>query len=93
MWNQECKEIGGYIELDNYGGDFLYSDGILLNSGRSCLGYLIHVRKIKVIYIPWFCCSAVREYCEKLDVKVRQYCIDEHGNLWFWICLLVHGCM
>ena len=31
------KEIGGYMDFETFHGEMLYSDGILLNTGRACL--------------------------------------------------------
>lgn len=70
-------EIGGYIELDQYRLPMRYEDGILLNSGRSALQYLLKARSIQKIAIPWFCCDSVRNACIKVGVAVRQYNINE----------------
>jgi hypothetical protein len=88
------KEIGGYIEFERYRGRMLHEDGILLNSGRSCLAYLIIARKIKKIAIPYFMCGSVFEVCRKHGVQIRFYHVDidlrpEDINLdeneWFYL--------
>ncbi len=71
-------ELGGYIELDNYTGNMLHEEGVLLNSGRACLAYILLAKKVNTIYLPWFCCSDVRDYVKKIGVNIRQYNIDEH---------------
>lgn len=71
-------EIGGYIEMEHYHRPMLYENGILLNSGRSCLSYLIKVNKITHIMLPYFICDSVIHLCEKENVKVSYYTIDEN---------------
>lgn len=70
------KEIGGYIELDKFTGEMLYSDGIKLNCGRNALAYLIEAKDIKAIAIPKFMCDSCDSVLKKYDVLVRYYSID-----------------
>ncbi len=67
------KEYGGYIELDEFRGEEYYTDCLSLNSGRSCLGYLIEKRNIKKIYLPFFLCDTVKETCEKYGIEYEYY--------------------
>ena len=67
------KEIGGYIELDQYQHPMLHDKGIALNTGRNCLAYLIESKKIFSIYLPYFICDVVIEICRKLNVKIIFY--------------------
>ncbi len=67
------KEIGGYIELDQYRLPMLHDSAVALNCGRNCLAYLIRARKIKKIVLPYFLCDSVRNICEKEHVKIRYY--------------------
>ena len=71
------REIGGYIELDTYHLPMLHDDGIFLNSGRTCLSYLIKTKNIKRIVLPWFCCDVVRDVCFRANVNVRCFSIGE----------------
>ena len=71
------REIGGYIELDTYRDQMLHEDGILLNSGRGCLWYLLKARKIRKIVLPLYCCDCVREACAKVGTEVRYFSVDE----------------
>lgn len=70
------REIGGYIELDTYQGHMLYENGILLNSGRSGLAYLIESKNIKKISIPYFLCNCIYDTCVKYGVNINKYNID-----------------
>jgi len=67
------REIGGYIELDNYRGSMLHKDGIFLNCGRNALAYIIKARCIRSIYLPYFLCDSVTDVCKKYGVKVFYY--------------------
>lgn len=71
------REIGGYIELDNYTLPMLHDDAIALNCGRNALAYIIRAKKIKKIYIPKFLCASVPNVCKKEGIKIEYYSIDE----------------
>ena len=71
------KEYGGYIELDELNGSEYYTDCLSLNSGRSCLGYLIENRNITKIYLPCFLCDTVKETCEKYKIAYEYYTITD----------------
>lgn len=71
------KEYGGYIELDYQTGKELHESAIALNCGRNCLAYLIEVKNIKKLYLPYFLCASVVNTCKKYNVEVEYYRIDE----------------
>ncbi len=77
------KAIGGYFELEAGSGDgeFIHSDGILLNSGRSAFEYLLRARKPSKVYLPKYICDAMLEPLEKLNVEYQFYKIDEKLEL------------
>lgn len=75
--DDHVREIGGYIELDNYNNPMLHEGALALNCGRNCLAYLIRARKIKKILLPYFLCDSVRNLCEKEQVQVEYYNNDE----------------
>lgn len=72
------KEIGGYIELDQYHLPMLHENAISLNCGRNCLAYLIRAKGIQKMILPWFLCDSVRETCINEGVDIRYYHIDEN---------------
>ena len=72
------KEIGGYLELDEYHMTMLYEDAIHLNCGRSCLAYLIEARNIKKIYLPYFICNSVIDVCKRYNIVIQFYNISEN---------------
>lgn len=69
-------ELGGYIEMEHYHLPMLYEDGILLNSGRSCLSYLIKANHITKMAVPYFICDSVTNQCLKDQVEICFYSID-----------------
>lgn len=70
------KEIGGYIELDAYSGKEYHSKAVALNCGRNALIYLIQIKQIQTIYMPYFICSSVTDACKKYGVQLKYYHID-----------------
>ncbi|MDO5787123.1 MAG: hypothetical protein Q4P09_05365 [Phascolarctobacterium sp.] len=71
------REIGGYIELDNYRGTMLYHDAVLLNCGRNALAYLIKARGIKRIFLPYYLCDSVTNVCKRYGVTIKYYHIGD----------------
>ncbi len=75
----DIKPIGGYFELElsNRGG-FLHDDGVLLNSGRNALEYILRsLPDIKHLYIPYFTCDVVMEPIDKMAIPYSRYHINE----------------
>lgn len=69
------KEIGGYIELDNYSGKMIHEKGIKLNCGRNALAYLLKAKKIKKLLMPKFMCDSNDRVLADNGVKVDLYSI------------------
>lgn len=69
------KEIGGYIELDDYQGKMLYDDGIKLNCGRKALEYVVKAKRIKKILMPKFMCDSCDKVFRNNGVEVKYYSI------------------
>lgn len=67
------QEYGGYIEFEHFRGNEYYEDAVALNSGRSCMEYLIKTRKIKTVYLPYFMCNSVKNVCDRLNVTTIYY--------------------
>jgi len=77
------KEIGGYfqLELSNKGG-FMHDDGVLLNSGRNALEYILRAKgDIRRLWIPYYTCDTVLEPLVKLNIPYFFYSIDEQLEL------------
>jgi hypothetical protein len=76
--------IGGYFEwefardLDN----FPYRNGVLVNSGRYALEYiLMSLSPISKIYVPYFTCEVVLEPIKRLNIPYDFYHINEKLEL------------
>ena len=70
--------IGGYFEMElpDYGG-FLHDDGVLLNSGRNALEYVLRsLPDINHLWIPYYTCEVILEPVRKLDIAYSFYRID-----------------
>lgn len=72
------KSIGGYFQLELQQGDFIHSDGVLLNTARNCFEYILRVREPKHVYIPKFICDVMTQPLEKLKISYSFYQIDEN---------------
>ena len=74
------KAIGGYFGLADYeeGGTFPHQGGILLNTGRNALEYILRsIGEVKHLYLPYYTCEVVLEPVEKLGIPYTFY----HTNL------------
>ena len=70
--------IGGYFELElTNRGQFLHDDGLLLNSGRNALEYVLRaLGDVKDLYVPYYTCDVVMEPIEKLNIPYTFYHIN-----------------
>lgn len=71
--------IGGYFELElpDCGG-FLHDDGVLLNSGRNALEYvLMSLCDVQHLYVPYYTCDVVMEPLSKLGIPYSFYHINQ----------------
>lgn len=71
------NEIGGFIEFEHFSGKEYHKNCVCLNSGVSCLSYLIKVYNIKTIYLPYYLCDSIKEVCEKNNVTYYYYNISK----------------
>lgn len=73
------QAIGGYFELADYehGEGFPHQDGILLNTGRNALEYILRcIGKVKGVYLPYYTCEVVLEPLKKLLIPYSFYHIN-----------------
>lgn len=71
--------IGGYFELADYasGNGFPHQDGILLNTGRNALEYILRCNgEVKGIYLPYYTCEVILEPLKKLHIPYVFYHIN-----------------
>jgi hypothetical protein len=78
------KPIGGYFEWEfpTNNGSFPHSDGILLNSGRHSLEYILKsLGTIKRLWIPYYTCDVVLQPIERLGTPYSFYRINKDFTL------------
>lgn len=67
------KEIGGYFELEHLISDEYYKGLIHLNTARNALLYLIKLKEIEKVYIPYYLCNSVSDMLQKFGYKYEYY--------------------
>ncbi|MFC0876131.1 hypothetical protein ACE01N_06035 [Saccharicrinis sp. FJH2] len=72
------KGIGGYFEFDCYHNTDLHKNALFLNSGRSCLRYIIKAYQIKKLFIPLFSCDVILDIIIEEKIEFSFYKIDEN---------------
>lgn len=78
------EAIGGYFELADLveEGRFPHNDGVLLNTGRNALEYILRsIGKVKRVYLPYYTCEVVREPLEKLLIPYTYYHINQQFEI------------
>lgn len=72
------RAIGGYFEIEEKGsGIFPHKNGILLNTGRNALEYILRsIVDISFIYLPYYTCDVVLEPILKLKIPFAYYHIN-----------------
>lgn len=72
------EAIGGYFELADYEeGVFPHQDGILLNTGRNALEYILRsIGEVKGVFLPYYTCEVVLEPLKKLHIPWVFYHIN-----------------
>lgn len=73
------EAIGGYFELADLveGGKFPHNDGVLLNTGRNALEYILRsIGKVKHVFLPYYTCEVVLEPLKKLNIPYTYYHIN-----------------
>lgn len=67
------REIGGYLELERFGGREYHDGALALNCARNCLVYLIGARGIGRVWVPAFLCSSVSAAARAAGAEVLEY--------------------
>ena len=78
------KPIGGYFEWEFPANNqsFPHSDGVLLNSGRHSLEYILKsLGAIKRLWIPYYTCDVVLQPIERLGISYSFYRINKDFTL------------
>jgi len=72
-----CKEIGGYFNLECGNIPIYHKDGVLLNSARNALRYIIKACNIKKIALPYYTCPVVWQAVKEENCEIVPYDIDD----------------
>lgn len=78
------RPIGGYFEWEFPANDdsFPHSDGVLLNSGRHSLEYiLLSLGQINHLYIPYYTCDVLLQPIERIGIPYSFYHINKDFTL------------
>lgn len=73
------RPVGGYFELADRcrQGVFPHSDGVLLNTGRNALEFILRaIGNVSRIYLPYYTCEVVLEPLRKLSIPWTYYSIN-----------------
>lgn len=70
------REIGGYFGLELQRGSEFHRGAIRLNSGRSCLAYLLAADNVKRLYLPFYLCDTLIEVIQDAGIEYSFYPID-----------------
>lgn len=71
------KEIGGYLQLEEFSGKDYYDTLYKVNLGRTALLWLVQSRHCKKILLPYFLCSSVINVCSVNSIEVEFYNLDD----------------
>lgn len=71
----KLKEIGGYIEVDLPCRRKLHEGAVALNSGRSCVAYLLESRGVKMLWIPDYMCDSISGLLDRYGVGWKKYAV------------------
>lgn len=71
--------IGGYFEWADRGecGVFPHSNGLLLNTGRNALEFILRsIGRVRRVFLPYYTCAVVLEPLKRLSIPWSFYAID-----------------
>lgn len=77
------RSIGGFFSLElphNTWGE-LYPEAIRLNSGRSCLEYILKARNYKKVWLPYYTCDAMLQPIMRNGLDYEFYHIDKDFHI------------
>ena len=77
------KCIGGFfsLELSHSTWGERYPKAIKLNSGRSCLEYILIARKYKKVWLPYYTCEAILQPIMRNGIEYGFYHIDKDFHI------------
>lgn len=67
------KEIGGYLEFENFGGREYHPGCLKLNLGRCAAAWFLTHAGCRTLYYPWFICASVTSALEEAGISLIRY--------------------
>lgn len=71
------RAIGGYFELEFCRGEHYHKHAVKLSTARQCLEYILHARKYRKIYVPYYTCDVILEPIIKMGIQYEFYHIND----------------
>jgi len=74
------KAFGSYLplEIQPVNSKIFHENAIYLNTGRNAFEYILRVKNIKKVLIPYFSCDALFTPLKRLKIKYEFYSIDKN---------------
>ena len=72
------REIGGYLELDEFIHNEYHDEMIALNTARNAFVYLVKAKNISKVFIPYYLCDCVSNVCLRENIAFEYYHVDEN---------------
>ena len=78
-FNNETREIGGYMELElPHKKPYYYGDGVVdVNTGRSAIYHALKDCNTKKLYLPHYLCTSMLQVIEPIGLSYEFYNIDK----------------
>lgn len=71
------KSIGSYFGLElPFGNDFFHNSGLRINSGRNAFEYILKVKNVKSIYLPYYSCESLYTPLKRLNLDFKFYHVN-----------------
>ena len=70
------KEIGGYLELENFAGQEYYPDLLKFNLARTAIAWFLPHVGCKKLYFPTFICTSVTNALKDTGIEIISYPIN-----------------
>ncbi|MDO4805319.1 MAG: hypothetical protein Q4A32_10925 [Lachnospiraceae bacterium] len=67
------KEIGGYLEFENFGGREYHPGCLKLNLGRCAAAWFLNQAGCRTLYYPWFICASVTDALTAAGIHLKRY--------------------
>lgn len=85
------KPIGGFFEFELNKGEEYHKEAIKINTARNALEYILISKKIRKVYLPYYCCEVILEPIHKWSVKYEFYNIDKNFMPFFDFSMIEEG--